>query len=204
MGCDVHMYAEVRDAEGTWQLVTEPRWRDWRDRPTISPYEARNYRVFGILAGARDDGVEPISPPRGLPPDVSMGLKCPASDEPYLGDHSFTYLTLSDLLAYDWTAPMYHWGIIDLAEYRRWKASGEVWPERWNRGIWGPSYVTLREDELREPTPGESIYVRAEWQSTRADAARGFYLDVLDSLGELARARGVGPDDVRIVFGFDS
>lgn len=208
MGCDVHMYCEVRDAEGAWQLVDEPRWRDWRDRPTIQPYSNRNYSVFTILAGVRGDNAPPIAEPRGIPRDVSCALArghlLDGDGSTWLGEHSFSHLTLRELLAYDWHASMRHEGVIDLEAYRRWKAAGESWPNGVIGGIGGPGVVTLGEDELRDPKPGERVYVRFPWHTGRSEACRGFYPEVLDSLVELAGDRGVTFDAVRIVFGFDS
>ena len=67
-------------------------------------YTDRCYPVFSVLAGVRQgyaedgDTVWPmISPPRGLPEDHTAG------DE-WLGDHSFTWLMLDEVLDYPWEA----------------------------------------------------------------------------------------------------
>lgn len=82
-------------------------------------YTDRNYTVFGILADVRNgsgfagcdlgDPVVPIAPDRGLPDDLS--------DAAYVwfrhhgGDHSDTWVMLSELLEHDWDQPIVHRGV---------------------------------------------------------------------------------------------
>lgn len=129
MGTDIHMFMEVK-RQGQWQLV-QPEWAtkpfgdsNWG---AYSPYLDRNYLLFQILADVRSAwSLEPIAPPRGLPPDMSNELQLvamasgdnaylPLEDEElrsavfdhyggYLGDHSYSWLSLDELLAYDWKA----------------------------------------------------------------------------------------------------
>lgn len=87
MGCDIHMQAE-RKVDGKWQIVPG-NFFDWR-----------GYNVFAFLAGVRNySGVTPIASPRGLPDDAVM-----ADDGDDLGDHSFSWLSLDELLAFDYAA----------------------------------------------------------------------------------------------------
>jgi hypothetical protein len=59
MGCDIHMHIEIK---------LDGRWEHWG-----APHISRNYRLFSFLAGARKqpDWPEPISPPKGLPDNLS-------------------------------------------------------------------------------------------------------------------------------------
>ena len=57
MGCDIHLYVEIK-VKGQWHLFSHPRIK-------------RNYELFGIMAGVRSDIPNPISEPKGLPPDLS-------------------------------------------------------------------------------------------------------------------------------------
>jgi hypothetical protein len=131
MGCDIHMVVEVRK-DGAWQRAFPPA--DARD-PTCLEWAAdktygegqqrrygrmaevtwfwdRDYSLFGALAGIRSD-TPPISPPRGLPPDLSPEVTAicePTNpscfetdrDDVLISDHSYSWLTLAELLAYDW------------------------------------------------------------------------------------------------------
>lgn len=115
MGTDIHMNIEVwRD--GRWEWLSKPYDPavDMCDEPAkgrvadLLVYddsgfpiaEERRYRLFAVLAGVRDcygEGIVPIALPRGLPADTSLN---PGVHD--LGDHSMSWLTLSELLSYDW------------------------------------------------------------------------------------------------------
>jgi len=105
MGTDIHMAVEVRK-DGVWQNVTP-----FRNGYTPEPeyYEERNYDLFAILADVRNgygfagvvtsSGFVPLDQPRGIPPNASDDVRkwCEG------GDHSHSYCTVAELLAYDWT-----------------------------------------------------------------------------------------------------
>lgn len=57
MGCDIHLHAEIK-------LKNE--WHHY-----ATPSVPRSYRLFGKMAGVRNNEIDPISPPRGLPADIS-------------------------------------------------------------------------------------------------------------------------------------
>lgn len=94
MGCDIHFFVELRTgaAPHGWEA----------EGAEGAFYEGRSYLLFAHLAGVRSDdpSLKPIVEPRGLPKDMSsfvadyMGVD---------GDlHSYSYLTLTELLAHDW------------------------------------------------------------------------------------------------------
>jgi hypothetical protein len=172
MGCDIHLYAEVR-RDGKWHRVfPPPEARDpwyieqaanvnggtyYAVRALCTWYHDRNYNVFGMLAGVRAREFRPIAEPRGWPDDLSDEVRAilhaaeTAETEDALpegeiwpGDHSFSWLTLRELLEYDWQC-------------------------------------------------------RTSWEDTYAECAGQFYTKVIPALQTLG-----DPDDVRIVFGFDS
>jgi hypothetical protein len=63
MGCDIHFYREIRiKGEKNWNLFEEIEVN-------------RDYEVFGLLAGVRNNFIEPISEPKGLPESCSKYLK---------------------------------------------------------------------------------------------------------------------------------
>jgi hypothetical protein len=117
MGCDIHMYAEVRNKKtNKWEKVGKVfknEWYDpeqktkvyeehgyeWNAQFTDQPYDERNYDVFAVLAGVRRDAT-PIDKPRGLPEDISDEVKQIAENDP--DGHSYSYLTLKELLSYNW------------------------------------------------------------------------------------------------------
>ena len=89
MGCDIHTLVQVKK-DGVW-----------RDSD-LEVFDCCSYGIFGFLANVRNYSEVPcISEPRGLPDDwsqdytESLGLNC--------GDyHSYSWLTLSELLNYDY------------------------------------------------------------------------------------------------------
>jgi hypothetical protein len=70
----------------------------------ISPLAkpGQSYPLFAALANQRNSfGVTPIAPPRHLP----VELRVPG--DPFF--ENALYLTLDEMLAYDWLSPAWHW-----------------------------------------------------------------------------------------------
>ncbi len=88
MGCDIHLHTEVK-INGEWHHYSNPSvWR--------------NYTLFALMAGVRneDKEIEPISPPRGLPSDMTLLTSFDA--DYWAGDaHSASWLGADDLLLLD-------------------------------------------------------------------------------------------------------
>lgn len=123
MGCDIHLFAEVKKKKNLidWLLFwRKPQWRsidNWEldkdcDPPRISvPYDkrfykgGRNYNLFAALCGVRAnhfyDEVNPVSEPKDLPIDVSKEVKNESDDWGSDG-HSHSWNTLQELEKYDW------------------------------------------------------------------------------------------------------
>lgn len=98
MGCDIHLFVEVRYGD-QWENVPDD----------VTPYGdwgiGRTYLLFSRLAGVRSDPREPVLPiadPRGTPDDVSPEVR--EYMDPDDGDlHSRSYFTLTELRAADWS-----------------------------------------------------------------------------------------------------
>lgn len=92
MGCDIHSRAERRE-NGKWVVIDG-----------LAPFDWRSYGMFGFLAGVRNySAIPPLSEPRGLPDDTPQS----GDDyDDYLGDHSFSWLSLDELLAFDYDQPV--------------------------------------------------------------------------------------------------
>lgn len=92
MGCDIHIVAEKR-VNGQWEII-----------PRLHPLDWRSYGMYGFLANVRNySAVPPISAPRGCPDDS------PARDDQndfWLGDHSFSWLSVEELCAFDYDRQM--------------------------------------------------------------------------------------------------
>lgn len=93
MGCDIHVYVEVREGL-SWSMTMDEH----------ATYHTRSYSTFSWLANVRnnrpgDDGyIQPISEPRGLPKDISPEV-ARAMDEGGGDLHSHSYFTAAELFA---------------------------------------------------------------------------------------------------------
>lgn len=187
MGCDIHLVTQRRGADGIWHGidVSRPCHCVHSASPGKSSgihscygcdgklyktgFDSRSYDAFAILANVRNDvhgyHMIPISDARGFPDDIVEAARVlndqdtfgRSRDDDYdcvdgvwMGDHSYSWLTLRELVMYP------HW------------------------------------DKVVEGT------------SERArEHASGLHEFVLSLIGYRIR-NGLSPDDIRIVFGFDS
>jgi hypothetical protein len=105
MGCDIHTAVEVKNGDG-WHWDRSEKFPDvYREgKFTDEPFDWRSYGMFGFLANVRNYSQVPtIVEDRGLPDDLSPELADQDDDDArWLGNHSFSYLTLRELLDYDY------------------------------------------------------------------------------------------------------
>lgn len=129
MGCDIHMYVEMRK-DGQWVTADYflPTDSDFDNRPERSKeaqlyvgdyhmwhpvggelnhipiYDCRSYWLFGILAGVRgevdDENSPTIDEPRGLPDDICPFVKAEYGDGEW-DWHTPSWFTLKELAEYD-------------------------------------------------------------------------------------------------------
>jgi hypothetical protein len=233
MGCDIHFYVETQQPNGIWKSADT--WVDeYQDGELCVPYDSayyndRNYDLFAILADVRNgrgfagvetgDGFNPISAPKGLPSDCSPQVKASAERWGCNG-HSHSWLTVSELLAYDWTQETELTGLLDpftFAEWEAWERKQGGNPKRWCADALGPNVKVITEAEARkrvaEITSGRHLndcedeirmgmlhtYTRAHWTQKYYQCASGFLSETMPRLWALEV-----PDKVRIVFWFDN
>jgi hypothetical protein len=179
MGCDIHPYVEVRK-NGLWV------------KSDVKVPDGRNYWAFGKLANVRNgegfagcdtgDAVRPISEPRGLPADTSIrdnNAEYDSPDSVWLGDHSYSWVTLDELLAIDLDATITQRGMVSPEQAKAFRERGEH-PDSWCGWT------------------SDTSAVQIEW---KVPLRKGAWL-----LPQIIEAiKGLGePQDVRLVFGFDS
>ena len=121
MGCDIHSRVQVFK-DGEWKTVearlfpdvspdlfdAESRW----SRSSPEPFTWRCYGMFAFLADVRNYSfVPPLSKARGFSED----MKGCDSDDFLFGEHSFSWLGLDELLAFNYDQTF---------EDRRWMKDG--------------------------------------------------------------------------------
>lgn len=222
-------------------MKPNPYWR--MEEGDHDRYEAerwfhdRNYDFFAILANVRNGrgfagvptgtGFKPIAEPRGYPADLG-DLKMLEGDDSmdgiWMGDHSHSWVTLTELLAVEWdTAKTVHTGVVSPAEYVEWKEKGV--PSSWCGGVGGTTRVVsnaemevlfakgevTKEDggffshKREKPVGAFSYYTSVTWMSTYRDSVGENVFHFIDRLKDLCTVWAEGDTDrVRLVFGFDS
>lgn len=202
-------------------------------------FDDRNYDVFAILADVRNgygfagcdtgDGFEPIAEPRGLPDDLGPEIRDALVrerrlsmadawgddwwDNPQridLGEHSFSWLTVAEILDYDWTRTTKKRGWVGAEQFEVFERDGR--PTSWSGGVSGGSVEHVSNQEMRRRiTDGSArraattavlesrYYTCVEWEQPYTDSAARFLQVVQRDIVPLG-----DPDKVRLVFGFDS
>ena len=101
MGTDVRMSCEVRK-NGKWERVRTKSFINF-GKKSSTPYCYRNYELFAILAGVRNDYIhhfESIDEFRGLPEDVTSSTKRRLF---HIGcGYGDSYYTLTELIDFNW------------------------------------------------------------------------------------------------------
>jgi hypothetical protein len=211
-GSETQMETESIDPLCTLDQVPVGKIRD-------SWYSDRNYDVFAVLANVRNGrgfagtvtggGFVPISSNRGFPDDLSEEGR-----EWFMhhgGDHSATWVSLREVLSYDYGETISKTGIVDLKEFKVFAERGR--PENWSGDISGGSVRHVSHDQMREllatrdldpgdvwhPTIDGILYVtRLSWSQPASTS--------LQSLIDRAKmlAVTVGERETRLVMDFDS
>jgi hypothetical protein len=232
MGCDIHTYVEVKK-NGQWVSADTWETETYDDREVMhvpygeSIYSGRNYDLFAILADVRNgvgfagcdtgEGFVPISSPKGLPEDVTDEVK--SVSEAWAGDaHSHSWVTLAELLAYDWTQTTTLRGYVNAVTYYEWnrydRKRGDG-PDSCSGDVFGQDIKKVSNDEMDtliaeavkdQESPVKAVketlgnvYTQAEWTMPYYACASNFFLTVIPKLLRLG-----APEDVRLVFFFDN
>lgn len=188
VGCDIHPVVEVRRGE-KWEAVKPvPLYHDWTDDPDSQHVWEfnRNYDAFAVMANVRNgygfggcdtgDELVPISPPRGLPHDRAI------QDEEVYGDHSYSWLLLSEILSYDWGKKRKKRGFMSKEAALEVMLNGKK-PESWCGWT------------------SDKTQVQAEWEVTYKETT-GALWDFIEMVQK--QLPKVPAHEIRIVFGFDS
>ncbi len=187
MGCDIHAVFQAK-RDGKWESV-ESTWE-----------QDRHYFLFSWLADVRNgygfagvptyDPIKPIAERRGVPADFDKdAYEAGDEDAPWLGDHSFSWLTADEILAAERPGTIKRTGVVPRAFYDAW--DGKTGPSEWSGSISGPDIIVAAAPDV----PKDATHVRINW--TQPDDGLDYFVDEVRRLKELH-------GDVRVVFGFDS
>lgn len=236
MGTDIHFYVEKKQ-DGKW--VSADTWYPNEDcgdgyksiykmgsgfEILSGPmYSSRNYGLFAMLANVRNgfgfagvdtgDALFPIFETRGFPEDASPEVTS-AYELWDSGGHSTTYMTVQELMEYDWTQIMRKRGFVNKKEFVRFKLTGK--PDSWCGGTSAPkisnddmlakileecgdeklgwnSFHNLKDDLFT------GFVTSVEWDIPYYEQAAEFLSETMPKLWRLGK-----PNEVRIVIWFDS
>jgi hypothetical protein len=210
MGTDIHGVFQKRTSDG------------WVDIP--SKYdEERHYQLFAVLADVRNgfgfagiktgEPVVPVSEPRGYPADFVvdddehpvaslelLGRRAEYYEESqpltmFMGDHSHSWLTGAEMLAWAESAPeVLKTGILSRSAYEAW--DGKTAPDSYCGGISGPSVIVVNDNAVEMEAQPCWTHVRCHWNTCLKAGLAYFFDEVARLVGEHG--------EVRFVFGFDS
>lgn len=221
MGTDIHgVFQRYVPQENRWEDIPSD-YDEGRDYLLFSVLaDVRNgYSFAGVRLG---DPLEPISTPRGFPedfefdesegchrlPSVECLPKCYrtfleertdlASSAPlnrYMGDHSYSWLSGSELLLWYAEAPQVRCcSVINQEEYGKWDKTSE--PESCCGDISGPRIRVVSQEEVSGLDLSEWTHVRVWWVEPLATRLAYFFNEVQRLVNEHV--------EIRFVFGFDS
>jgi hypothetical protein len=202
MGTDIHLYAEIR-VQGDWRPIggMEQNSICFMDEDTpplykpIEVYDTRNRSLFAILADVHNPPffitlnnakLDVIAPPRGLPSDLSPGVKQWAN---WWREEMFGagWLHLSEVLDFDWHGKTMRFEAMVDSQVAHLFHEDEPFPyKQWIEGV-QISYARYMADG-----------VTVRWISTYAEAVGLDVLEIMHGLTQHGK-----PSDIRLVFWFD-
>jgi hypothetical protein len=206
MGTDMRMYAEVKRGD-SWHLIGDLE-DNYLCFPEENPYgyplkpveiysPSKHYGLFAILADIRNENdrdfrlekFESISPPRGLPDEMSPEMRdwvtaceCAEEDAP-------SWLYLSEVLQFDWYGKiMHHEANVDP------RASYLFHPDRPFPGDnWPEDVPRLRASDAW----GEVEGVKVQWADTYAKYISVDFFEIMNGLTQYGE-----PSSIRLTFWF--
>ena len=234
MGTDIHAAIEYRESsEHPWIALTHLNkyFGRWEGEPELTARIQidRDYDLFAILANVRNgrgfagvvtgDGFNFIAPPRGLPVDITPE----AAEFGCTGDHSGSWLSLADILDFDWEQTATLRGVVDAPNFeyfdrmREWNYA----PREWSGDVSGGSVKKVSNEEMRDAIKNiarssaadnlqiasllkrefPNLYTSVCWTKSYARCAEQMWTAILPPMLKLMR-HGLG--NVRLVMNFDS
>jgi hypothetical protein len=188
MGCDIHMWAEIRKRD-KWESTEDvfdneyydPKREskvdsdgyEWNAEKTDQPYTGRNYGLFGILADVRNgrgfagcdlgDKKNIIAEPKGIPEDASVKVKAGAFDYGEDG-HSHSWFTLKELQDFDWKQTALLRGIVDPEGYIEFTKKGK--PQSYCGDVSGHKVQKITNEEMDDYLKSDTYKLHKKLQKS--------------------------------------
>jgi hypothetical protein len=104
MGADIHIFVEqLNHKTHKWEYYDMPHFTSDEGLKTTRPFDWRNYFMFGMLGGVRNNEVIGFDTNRGFPDDLSDDVAL--ENQQWDNDgHSHNYIALEELLDFDYDA----------------------------------------------------------------------------------------------------
>lgn len=189
MGCDIHVFVERKNEEGKWVAVEGPNpyYGKWdNETPLVLEgwlYNGRNYALFGLLAGVRNETIKPISEQKGIPEDASDEWREYTEDDCDL--HSHSYYTLKELEEAEIPETYKEGGMVSPEAYNAYKENGTL-PQTWcgwtSRGKWK----------------------KLSWEQPVDDMIGDSINNMIKGMRDIITVHGGSNENIRMVFAFDN
>ena len=209
MGTDIHGAIFKRNSEGEVRFV---RIADL----------SRDYNSFAVLGNVRNgygfagvktgEGFNYITDRRWLPDwlDLDDGFFRTNEVEEWLGDHSYSYMTVKEFLDFDWEQSTICQGVVNSEEYKslleKRKTKRNAYPDSYCGSVWGVATKVVSEEEMQIAISNNdpdlpNLYCCVQWEITNKEACWMAQDELLPLLLECAQG---DYENTYFVFGFDS
>jgi hypothetical protein len=222
MGTDIHIQFEVFQ-DNQWKYLGKKEPNKYHTEPDDGEsefsyenelfYENRNYDAFAILANVRNgrgfagvktgDGFNIISEPKGFPTDMSPEV----ADWAERVEHTPSWLTLKELIDFNWNQTTRHEGWMKLDIYKNWDKTKS--PDDYCGGVSGRNIehiLMIEADQLlKDPSkidPKKEYYVNISFNESYIESFGSYYTELIPKMKEVAPNND--PSKIRMVFYFDS
>lgn len=187
-------------------------------------FGSRNYLKFAILGNVRNgfgfggvktfDPLPPMSDQRGYPPDISIEAMAKMSEE-----HSATWVTLAEMMAYDFSGDLVEEGVIDEIQFLECLIK-DTTPTSWSGGISGRDIeVVTPEEYLALYGSKRDMFTKEPLVPRTYDTTKRYFIqyrwtvplntscpdipEIITYMHDLI-PKGGTTEDVRLVMDFDS
>lgn len=208
MGTYAKFYVEQKSNDGKWHIVDSLT-------KAVQKETIQCYDLYAILANVRNyEDFKCICEPKGMPEDSPLYSRYRNNYDTgeFWDTHSHSWLTLKEILDFDWEQKIIHRYWLNPIEYADYKKTGEI-PDGPNprdskeskirQGEWPVTCKMMDESTIRLAMQSNWI-VQVDGDSETYHEASGnlFFKIVVEPMKQLVSDNGTS-EDIRIVFWFD-